>query len=572
MLASVTRSLRSLRQGSLLALVLLALLAPPVSAQLAPKNGNFFTSSTDISYPGGFGFKIERVYNSKTGFKGMFGFGWGSAYEEFLSPSGSGVVIHEYGGGADNEFLPARGDSSELEQIKHAILAASFEARDVINSDEARALEEKISRSTSALDERLQHFIRAGLMPAPVFPVGMILHSKQFGDQTVERLTDGFRRLSGGKAESFDASGLLTRMADSNGNYVQIRHDRSGNILSMEDNLGRSLTFVYNRQGLVDSIEGKNAGSVMYRYDDHSNLTYARSASGGEESYEYSADGFYNLTSIRKKGAAAELISYYPRDQYGNVKSVTFPDGSSLHYSYAFETGLRNKVTIKMLSPTGAATGESSYEYVMARNPFGVERTQEMIEVVNGERTDTTYNEFNLPVRMTQGTRTTTFDYDGRGQLTRRETGAELKELGYVMCGLDKVKVGFVRVTDKTTTPPSVTATNFDYDPAGNLLHARDSRGRQVSLSYGNAGLVSRLEMPDGTALILEYNHTLKPTQIEMSKGGGIVGAVTVIYKANGEVEKINGGATAPALAKTITDSFHTLSDLIRPAGVSLSL
>ena len=185
----------------------------------------------------------------------MFGFGWGTEYEEFLRPSGSGVVIHEYGGGADNEFLPASEGSSELEQTKQSILDAACEARDVINLDEAKAFDSRMSKNTSVLDERLLHYINAGLMPAPTLPVGTILHSRQFGDQTVERLTDGFRRLSGGRVETFDANGLLTRVADTNGNYVQIRHGMSGRIRSMEDNFGRSLTFVYNDKGLVELIE-----------------------------------------------------------------------------------------------------------------------------------------------------------------------------------------------------------------------------------------------------------------------------------------------------------------------------
>ena len=68
-------------------------------ANVSLKNGNFFIAYTDIFYPGGFEPKIERVYNSKTPFSGMFGAGWGNEYEVYLSVSADGsIVVHEYGG------------------------------------------------------------------------------------------------------------------------------------------------------------------------------------------------------------------------------------------------------------------------------------------------------------------------------------------------------------------------------------------------------------------------------------------------------------------------------------------
>src|SRR2546421_237593 len=77
-------------------------------ANVSLKNGNFNIGFTDIAYPGGFEPKIERVYNSKASFRGIFGNGWGSEFEVFLEidPDGT-VTVHEYGGGADNRFVPA---------------------------------------------------------------------------------------------------------------------------------------------------------------------------------------------------------------------------------------------------------------------------------------------------------------------------------------------------------------------------------------------------------------------------------------------------------------------------------
>src|SRR5262245_50241964 len=112
--------------GSARAFALLALLAAaPALANVSIKNGNFFIGYTDIIYPGGFEPKIERVYNSKSPFKGMFGWGWGNEFEVRLSVSADGsVVVHEYGGGAENRFNPRAFNSKELDGAVAMIVEA----------------------------------------------------------------------------------------------------------------------------------------------------------------------------------------------------------------------------------------------------------------------------------------------------------------------------------------------------------------------------------------------------------------------------------------------------------------
>src|SRR6185437_823051 len=98
----------------------------PANAEVSLKNGNFFIGSKDIVYPGGFEPKIERVYNSKTGFQGMFGYGWGNEYEVFLTVEADGsVVVREYGGGAENRFSPNAFNAKELDDAVNMIASAA---------------------------------------------------------------------------------------------------------------------------------------------------------------------------------------------------------------------------------------------------------------------------------------------------------------------------------------------------------------------------------------------------------------------------------------------------------------
>src|SRR5688572_19137729 len=120
--------LGSLFRGWSMRKLWIAALLFPVGAwaNVSIKNGNFFIGYTDIVYPGGFEPKIERVYNSKSPFKGMFGWGWGNEYEVRLRVSADGsVVVHEYGGGAENRFNPRAFDAKELDAAVAMITEAA---------------------------------------------------------------------------------------------------------------------------------------------------------------------------------------------------------------------------------------------------------------------------------------------------------------------------------------------------------------------------------------------------------------------------------------------------------------
>src|SRR3954467_12170508 len=101
-------------------------------ANVSVKNGNFFIGYTDIIYQGGFEPKIERVYNSKSPFKGMFGWGWGCEYELRLDvlPEGA-VVVHEYGGGAVNYFAPEAFDKDALAKAIESVVRAALDSNAV---------------------------------------------------------------------------------------------------------------------------------------------------------------------------------------------------------------------------------------------------------------------------------------------------------------------------------------------------------------------------------------------------------------------------------------------------------
>ncbi len=122
----MNRYLRFFSNIALSALVLLQagfLFAAPVEVTL--RNGNLITSFYDLQYKGGMDPSILRTYNSKANYKGIFGWGWGSEYESYITFGADGtLVLREFGGGADNRFVPVNSSHNELNQAIQQIVDA----------------------------------------------------------------------------------------------------------------------------------------------------------------------------------------------------------------------------------------------------------------------------------------------------------------------------------------------------------------------------------------------------------------------------------------------------------------
>jgi YD repeat-containing protein len=105
----------------------------------------------------------------------------------------------------------------------------------------------------------------------------------------------------------------------------------------------------------------------------------------------------------------------------------------------------------------------------------------------------------------------------------------------------------------------------FRYDERANLIQAWNSDSARVQLAYDANGRITRVTDKDGH-LDFKYNTNSKPTEIRHST----LGAITISYKADGDIDKVDS-PEGRAVALQITSSFQRLTDILRPAGVSLT-
>src|SRR4051812_17273116 len=184
--------------------MLLALYGGAALANVSLKNGNFFIGYTDIIYPGGFEPKMERVYNSKTPFKGMFGFGWGNEYEVFLTVSADGsVVVHEYGGGAEKRFSPIAFKSEELEKAVESIGAVAQKAGVAGTAEQLASYKKHLRTDAAFRNDEWEKFRSQNKLQPRQLANNAKLTSNRFSYQFITKTTNGYvRTFDTGKTEN----------------------------------------------------------------------------------------------------------------------------------------------------------------------------------------------------------------------------------------------------------------------------------------------------------------------------------------------------------------------------------
>lgn len=552
--------------------------APVASANVSLKNGNFLIGYTDVVLPGGFEPKIERVYNAKTAFKGWFGWGWGTEYQVYLQTEGDGsVLVHEYGGGADNIFVRPALSETDLELAVDKIVAVAEAQADVSGDENVAAYRKRLSTDASFRQGRWNNYVKKSLLKPATLAPGTKLLSARFSYQVVTVLRDGYRReFDNGRVELYRQDGKLRQIADKNGNYVAFRYDVPGQI-AISDNYGRTMILSMNDHGLVTRIDVSNGTSATYRYNARDELLYSSDVDGNVYQYEYDPGGQHNMTKITYSDKTTMEMVYYPHEQLDSIRSVKDRDGTLTEYVYDHDKTdpLHFTVTVNVSEAADSAgkravISNSSYEYFDKTKPDGEEYSAEMITTIDGDRTDTTYNENGLPTKIQSNRGTTTFGYDAKGHVILKISPTEKTESVY-----DPVanKVTWVRITDLASG--NVTSENkFSYDAKGNLLTAASDK-TTVALKYDANGRIAELDPSSGGSITFAYNDNSKPVRITVLAHNGDDGkpvaeqSIQVTYSGT-EIEKVDSSGGRGA-ALSVTAAFQSLLDLIRPAGVNLS-
>ena len=263
----------------------------------------------------------------------------------------------------------------------------------------------------------------------------------------------------------FNAAGLLITEQDVSGLSHHLSYDVAKRLISVSDDFGHTLSFSYDDYGRIN-VMTTPVGSVTYSYDDKGNLiTVTKTASSDTttRTYVYDDSRFsYALTGIiDEKGVRYTSWTYDDMgrvtDNHGvnsaekttlaytdNTTTVTNPLGKADIYTYATTGGTRRLVSVAGQASTSCLAANQNYSYydngllksktdwqghvtAYEYNDRGLVTKVIEAQGTSAERVTTTlwHDTFALPLSITQGNQTVTYNYDSHGRLTGQSVSGQ---------------------------------------------------------------------------------------------------------------------------------------------------
>lgn len=583
--------------------VVLSFAASTLSAHalVAPGNGNFFVGFIDLEHeasPNSFQIKVQRTYNSRSQFDGLFGYGWGSDYEAYLLPSADGsVVVQESGGGDKTRFSGAEFSKAELTQQVDRLLEA-YGKKEKGSGVRLSELREKLLNNANERDEMSRTL---GIFPS--LPEGTKLYSTQRGDkQTLTVLKSGYlREFASGKRELFNVKAdvadqgvdpakrrvlkgvfKVSRASDpvQAKSEIFFEYDPKGRLTSVTDKKSQVIRIRYNGNGKVSEVVDKDGRKATYDYCESTSynaakkcgpgdLVRSKDAAGGVYSFQY--DQIHNLVRIgNPKGGKPdqlfEEIGYWPvaGEGQGGVKSVKQTNGTFVEYKYWHDPKDKDghyKTEIKTTFASGK-TNDTSYEWFEKRRADGSRYRYKLISNADNEKTETIYNECcGQPLQVTAPSGTTKYEYYAGTGLTK-EKDSPSENVQWTYHPKFHGKITKVVINDKAAK--KVKSSEFEYDQdKGQLVKARTSDGKGIILFYDNSGRIASMVDQDKRKIVFKYSSNSKPSEI-IQDG---VGSIQVNYDKTGQIKDVNskGGRQ---IALSVAAAFQNLLEIIKPAGI----
>jgi hypothetical protein len=543
----------------------LLLLSQQINANVSLRNGNFFMGYTDIQFTVGLNLKIERVYNSKSPFLGIFGWGWGSDIETYavVYPDGS-FMVHESGGGAQNSFDPVIFDANAKTEAVNLIVDIIMKV-DPKSPLELTEYRKKLMSDRDFFLDQWGDLIRDKKAKPFVVPTGTLLVSNRFGYQVVTKTAEGYTRAKASETEYYNNAGKLVKVVDKSNNYYMLTYSPEGVLQSVEDNLSNKMILYINKDGLVDSIHspGDKNKRCYYRYNEIKELVFSADTDDNQYRYGYDAAGRHNMTGIFYDDSTSMIIEYLGRDQFENVKSVRERDRSLTTYEYInkqiSETESSLTVRVNVFNEDNESIQKSEYRYELTTLPNGKEFTSGMYSELDGDISYTRYNENNSPLMVVRGEDTTFMRYNNKELMTYKKNNYSTRQFQYSPTCLKLTRL------DETFNESGNKEWHvFEYDAACRLSKGKNSEGKTVSITYNATGKPASIQTEDGL-LVFMYNETGKTTRLTLDGKESI----DITYDAYGEVDEVKSDKGKNVTLK-ITSALQKALEIMRPAGVTV--
>ena len=251
----------------------------------------------------GFPMKIERAYNSRSLYNGLFGFGWCSNMETKLDvlPDNS-IRTVECGAGMEIIYHPVKqapNVSLQVDMIMKNIRKKRVRARE----SEIKKLRKDLMSSQTLRSDFLKALNIKGKVVEGVRYYG---HGR-LNEYVVSRNGKFYRKLPNDIFEVYNQEGRLVRVYDRRGNVMNLAWGSKD--IWVRDNRGRRLQLLLNpKTGKIKEIKFQARSIARYKHNGREDLIFAQNSH--KEKFGYKYDNLHNLTEIVYPDKTKENLTY----------------------------------------------------------------------------------------------------------------------------------------------------------------------------------------------------------------------------------------------------------------------
>ncbi|MBI5741808.1 MAG: RHS domain-containing protein [Nitrospirae bacterium] len=521
-------------------------------------SGNVYLSETDFNLKGVMPEVFTRYYDSSETTAGGFGPGWGHTYSTKVSV-----------------FPGSRGNTYEvINPDGHTVYYIDNEGDGVYHVEFPKGEKSRLIKKTDGA------FVR------------------EFFD---------------GRTEEFNSLGLLTAVADRNGNRTTLTRGDNNRLTGITDPSGRVISVINDAYSRITSMTLPDGKVIGYSYE-AAGLDQVSYPDGSMREYEYiyAPGAGYRLSGVKdENGHYIERHTYYTSggktgkaktssvDGVNELLTITYDsdtqstvtDSLGRSTTYTLDKSLGKSHATNISGPGCKSCGQGDGSYIYSPGLDVTSRTE-----ANGNTTVMTYDADGNMLSRTEayGTvdeRTTTYTYNGFGQILTETldgitTGYNYDDYGNMLTKTEALGSDDERTTSYTynasgqrltvTGPDGDTAANtydrygnletvtnalsrtitYGYDLIGNPVSMTDVNGNTTTYEYDLRDRLIRETKPDGGVTVYEYDPAGNRTAVIDANGN----RTEYVYDGINRLIEIRSGEwpSAPANAELTTYTYDT--------------